>query len=200
LRDKLAKMPDARDVLVWSNEFPDWKRAADVPEFRKQILLPPPLPDHVPSADGTREPSPIDFTKGIAGWLIFPVLGTILSPFFLAYSLFQIGTAIANMPTNVAPSLSMFVVVEFAFDLTMLLLWIFAMISAFRHKRWYPKLFVLLTAISLVGVIVDAYVASIFDIPFEPEDVKNITRPLLTLIVWGPYMFVSKRVRNTFVN
>jgi hypothetical protein len=32
LRQNLAIMPDASNVLVWGDEFPDWKSAGDVPE------------------------------------------------------------------------------------------------------------------------------------------------------------------------
>ena len=55
-------------------------------------------------------------------------------------------------------------------------------------------------ALTLIASCLDAYITfAIFSIPFKPNDVKDIVRPLLTLIIWGPYMFLSKRVRNTFI-
>jgi hypothetical protein len=201
LRQKLADMPDARAILVWGNEFPDWKRASDVPEFRTQTFRPPPLPSRGPPPTATQEPAPpVDFPKGIAGWLVFPVLGTIISPFNIAYGLFQGWSVLANMPANTDPTFSMFAGIEFVFTLAMLVLWVVAMISAFRHKKWYPKLFVVLTAISLIGSIFDGYVGTLYNIPFEPDDGKSIIWPLISLVIWGPYMFISKRVRKTFIN
>jgi hypothetical protein len=40
LKETLATLPDANDVLVWCEGFPDWKIAGDVKELRAQILLP----------------------------------------------------------------------------------------------------------------------------------------------------------------
>jgi hypothetical protein len=33
LKDTLATLPDANDVLVWAKHLPDWKRVRDVPEL-----------------------------------------------------------------------------------------------------------------------------------------------------------------------
>jgi hypothetical protein len=50
LKDLLAKLPNARDALVWREDFPEWKKAGDVPEFRAQTISPPPLPKMSPDA------------------------------------------------------------------------------------------------------------------------------------------------------
>jgi uncharacterized membrane protein YhaH (DUF805 family) len=44
LKQALATLPEPRQVLVWCDTFPDWKRAGDVPELRAQTVVPPPLP------------------------------------------------------------------------------------------------------------------------------------------------------------
>jgi hypothetical protein len=173
LRHKLADMSEADAILVWGNEFPDWKRAGDVPEFRTQTSRPPPLPSRGPPQTAIQEPTPsVEFSKGIAGWLVFPVLGTMLAPVFLTYTLFQLWIVIDNMPANTASKVVMLGVIEFTCGMIMLILWTIAIISAFRHKKWYPGLFVVLTAISLVGNIVDVYVASLSNIPFEPDEIS----------------------------
>ena len=44
LKETLATTPDARSVLVWCEDFRDWKKAGDVPELKKQTAIPsPPL-------------------------------------------------------------------------------------------------------------------------------------------------------------
>jgi hypothetical protein len=40
LRQTLATVPNAADVLVWRDKFPVWKRAGDVPELRGQFAVP----------------------------------------------------------------------------------------------------------------------------------------------------------------
>jgi len=44
MRETLATLPDAKNVLVWCEEFPDWKLAGDVKELRARSLAPQPLP------------------------------------------------------------------------------------------------------------------------------------------------------------
>jgi hypothetical protein len=43
LKEKLDTLPDANDVLVWCEGFPDWKMAGDVEVLRTRSL-PPLLP------------------------------------------------------------------------------------------------------------------------------------------------------------
>ena len=70
----------------------------------------------------------------------------------------------------------------------------------FQHKRSYPKLYVSLLVITLVGVVIDvAVAAAFFDAPVETDDIRQIARTAIALAIWGPYMFKSKRVKNTFV-
>jgi hypothetical protein len=85
---------------------------------------------------------------------------------------------------------------ELLLTIGLLVAWIVACVQAFQHKSGYPKLFVSLSAITLLLSCIDLYIAAtIFHIPIEP---KEIMWPLLMLLIWGPYMFLSKRVRNTF--
>jgi uncharacterized protein DUF4339 len=50
LNDVLTRVSEPAAVLVWRDGFAEWKRAADVPEFRAQTLSPPPLPpDQMPT-------------------------------------------------------------------------------------------------------------------------------------------------------
>jgi hypothetical protein len=44
LKETLVALPDAKNVLVWCERFPDWKIAGDVKELRARSLTPPPLP------------------------------------------------------------------------------------------------------------------------------------------------------------
>ena len=44
LKETLVTLPDAKNVLVWCEGFPDWKIAGDVKELRARSFTPPPLP------------------------------------------------------------------------------------------------------------------------------------------------------------
>jgi hypothetical protein len=119
LRQKLLKADNAEDVLVWGDKFRDWKMAGDVPELRAHTIVPPPLsinrataqPNDVPSA----ESHPAIEIKGIAGWLVLPVLGTLLAPFYVAYGTFQLFTAITNASPNINQGLKSFAFIELLF-------------------------------------------------------------------------------------
>jgi hypothetical protein len=53
LKESLATFQNAKDVLVWYENYPNWVLAGDVPELRAQTAAPPPLPTTLPSASIT---------------------------------------------------------------------------------------------------------------------------------------------------
>jgi hypothetical protein len=216
LRETLATLSNAKDVLVWCDGFPDWKRAGDVSELRAQTVVPPPLPakglgvpivrkdkDTTDSPDPTR---PAPEPKGIDGWLIFPAIGTILSPFYVGYSAVQNSEALKILKNSSPSKLQTFGSIEYAsielvFNFCLLIAWVVAIFYLFRRKRLYPRLFVTLCAIIFIGNLCEILIErNYFNYPAEPNDIKAILQPLLALIIWGPYMQISRRVRNTFVN
>ncbi len=44
LKETLGTLPDAKNVLVWREGFPDWKIAGDVKELLAHCSTPPPVP------------------------------------------------------------------------------------------------------------------------------------------------------------
>ena len=56
LKESLATFQNAKDVLVWCENFPNWVRAGDVPELRAQTAVPPQLPVTNPPASITGTP------------------------------------------------------------------------------------------------------------------------------------------------
>ena len=136
--------------------------------------------------------------KGIGGWLILPVIGTLLSPLITAYAAFQDAVVLLN--SSVSTSLAAFIVVEFLYNFGLVIAWIFAAALLFRHKRLYPRLFVALLVITLIGTVLDLAVAvTVFDIKLDSSDVRSAVRSVILLTIWGPYMHKSVRVKNTFV-
>jgi len=137
--------------------------------------------------------------KGIGGWLILPVIGTLLSPFMTAYAAFQDAVVLLNS-SSLSTGLAAFIVVEFIYNFGLVIAWIFAAVLLFRHKRLYPRFFIALLVITLIGTVLDLVVAvSVFDIKLDSGDVRSAVRSVVGLAIWAPYMQKSKRVKNTFV-
>ena len=138
-----------------------------------------------------------DGPKGIGGWLILPTIGTVLSPFLMAFSAYQSAAALGS---HLSFGLQFFIVLEALFNGGLTIAWIVAAVALFKHKRIYPRLFVAILAVTLVGTVLDLAVAvSLFNADVDANDVRGIVRSVIGLAIWGPYMFVSKRVKNTFV-
>jgi Protein of unknown function (DUF2569)/GYF domain 2 len=227
LQATLATLRNPGQVLVWCEDFPRWMRAREVPELRKQTVKPPPIHKRRPAlpTEGPSESAHIDSRKtytdhddetpgvqenttaveqpsGIAGWLIFPATGTFVAPLYAIYgTVAGFGTLSTVVARNLSPGFTIFAGWEALFNLALVVAWLVAVFRLVRHKASYPRLYVILSAVTLVGSSIDLFVADrFFNIPFEPNDVKSILQPVVSLVVWGPYMFKSKRVRNTFIN
>jgi hypothetical protein len=146
----------------------------------------------VPQAPAMVEP------HGIGGWLILPVIITLLSPLMTAYAAFQDVVVLLN--ASVSTALAAFIVVEFLYNFGLMTTWIFAAVLLFRHKCLYPHLFVALLVITLIGTVLDlAVAATAFDVTIDSSDIRSAGRSAILLAIWGPYMHKSVRVKNTFV-
>jgi hypothetical protein len=136
---------------------------------------------------------------GIAGWLLLPALGTIVSPFLVGYTALQVIDALKDS-ASLSSSLHAFVWGEILFNVALVFGWIIVIERLFRHKRSYPKLYVSLCIVSLVGVLLDMLVGwRLFSIAPDANDLRDIARGVISLMIWWPYMMISRRVRNTFV-
>jgi hypothetical protein len=86
--------------------------------------------------------------------------------------------------------------VALAADIAFVAGWIVAIVFLFKHKRAFPKLFIGLT----IAILLFNLVVAFSDTPLSDDDIMGIARPLVNLAIWGTYLLVSKRSRNTFVN
>jgi uncharacterized protein DUF2569 len=142
----------------------------------------------VPQAPAVAEP------KGIGGWLILPVIITLVWPLMTAYD------AVVLLNAAVSTALTVFIVVEFLYNFGLVIAWILAAVLLFRHKRLYPRLFVALLVITLIGTVLDLVVAAMaYDVTIDSNDIRSAGRSAILLAIWGPYMHKSVRVKNTFV-
>jgi Protein of unknown function (DUF2569) len=135
--------------------------------------------------------------KGIGGWLILPTLGALISPLVALYGVVEIAPAFER---DLTPGLQIFLISEIIFNLGLMAGWIVAAVWLFKHKRSFPSLFITMLMFSMAGMLVDASIAVwIFGANLGPDDYKALSRGLVSLLIWAPYMAKSKRVRNTFI-
>ena len=94
--------------------------------------------------------------KGIGGWLILPVIITLVSPLMTAYAAFAaFQDIVLLLNASVSTGLAAFIVVKCLYNFGLVIAWIFAGVLLFRHKRLYPRVFVALLVIMLIGTILD---------------------------------------------
>ena len=86
-------------------------------------------------------------------------------------------------------------------NLAFCLAWIYAFFLLCKHRAQYPTLFIILSVALLGFVILDLTVANVaFKVAVDPGDVRDLVRGIVSSAIWVPYMSLSRRVRNTFVN
>lgn len=147
--------------------------------------------------------------KGIGGWLILPVLGLCLSPFLQLWVLWDDLSTLGGLG-NLPLQRSVFLVVEIAVTLSLYVAApVYLMTQLFQKKARFPRLYQLLLAANLGWAIFHAALAFVLfreDYPFgaaalfESEPMRAIARAAVFAAIWIPYMSVSVRVRNTFIN
>ncbi|MFN3581823.1 MAG: DUF2569 domain-containing protein [Pseudomonas sp.] len=153
-----------------------------------------------------------DELKGLGGWLILLGIGLVISPIRLLFVLiptykpiFEDGTweAVTN-PASIdyIPHLAVLLIGEMAAN-TVVILAFFYLIYLFFSKHYlFPKVLICVAAVSVIMIPLDAWlVTKVFpdEQMFDPETTKEFLRSLVFAGIWIPYMFLSKRVQQTFV-
>jgi hypothetical protein len=73
----------------------------------------------------------------------------------------------------------------------------------FKKKKYFPKWYVGLVVVTIIFIILDSLIIQSVlqtESAFDEEILKDLWRSVLSAFIWIPYMFVSKRVKATFVN
>lgn len=150
--------------------------------------------------------------NGLSGWLILVGIGLIITPIRLVlgygplfYSIFTDGTfEYLTDATSQAyhPLWGAFLIGEVLYNSLMVLAYSYLIYLFFTKHYLFPKIYILLIAISLIVIPFDAWVGSLIikDEPmFDPETAKEFMRSLFAGLIWVPYMLLSKRVKATFI-
>jgi hypothetical protein len=141
---------------------------------------------------GTAEASTNSEPKGIGGWLVIPIVGLAI---ILALGLFHLALIVARLE-NLA---EMFTKPEYEVGTRLTFVWGIAMyfviplvpaVLLVRKSRLFPWAYIAWTLLFAGTVLFaaarDGFFTSII--------------PVVWAIVWTPYLLMSKRIKNTFVN
>lgn len=151
--------------------------------------------------------------EGIGGWLILVAIGIIVTPIRLIMlamatypEIFSTGVweALTTQGSEAySPLWAPILVGEILINSGMLLVWLYMAYLFFSKKLAFPKWYIGLAVFSLVFIIADAFAIKLVmpsEPVFDPDTIKELMRSLFTVVVWVPYMLISKRVKITFVN
>ena len=145
--------------------------------------------------------------KGFGGWLVIPILGLIITPPFILYSLFTWFSPLLDekIRTDVFSGLSkgqMFLAYELVSSLIMLALAVVCLVRLKRHSRKFPSLMITFLCVNFAAHLGSAIVTVWYydSIGMSPPGRagQGSFGSLLGILIWVPYFIRSKRVKNTF--
>ena len=150
--------------------------------------------------------------EGIGGWLLLVAVGIIFSPLRIIFQLFPLYSdiftdgywEILTTPGTDAYHVmwAPILLVEMGTNLVLIFVWLFIIFLFFSKKRAFPKWYIGIVLFTLLFLVFDAFAIKLV-LPNEPtfdsETVKEISRTLISCVIWIPYMLISKRVKATFV-
>ncbi|QQS40886.1 MAG: DUF2569 domain-containing protein [Acidobacteriota bacterium] len=161
---------------------------------------------------GTLFNSEEDRVSGIGGWLILVAIGIVFSPIRIAGQIIPVYTEVFKSGVwsalttpgspNYHPLWAPLLLGEIGTNLLLIALWIFIAVLFFNKKKSFPKWYIGAMAFSLGFVVINAFSIKIVmpDAPvFDVETATEIGRTVIATAIWIPYMLVSERVANTFV-
>lgn len=151
--------------------------------------------------------------EGLGGWLILVGIGIVVGPVRMAYVMLETYREIVESGTweilttqgsgFYYPELAALIVAEAAVNLAILVASVYVAYLFFAKRRSLPAWYIGVAVFSLVFVFADAVAVSVLlpDMPLlDSQTAGEMVRSLFQVCVWVPYMLVSRRVRNTFVN
>ena len=92
---------------------------------------------------------------------------------------------------------------ELLFNSALILTWLYIGYMFFTKRRRFPKWYIGIAVVSLLFILADAFLIKLVlpgEPVFDPDTAKELMRSVIMVVIWVPYMLVSKRVKRTFVN
>ena len=150
--------------------------------------------------------------EGLSGLLVLVGLGIILSPILVIAQTFPVYSEIFSngswevltTPGTKAynPLWAPILICEITINIALVFAWLFIAFLFFSKKKIFPRWYVGILLFTLVFLLVDAFSIKLVlpnEPVFDPDTSKNIIRSVVVTLIWVPYIFMSKRVKATFV-
>ncbi len=157
--------------------------------------------------------APIDTRyEGLGGWLIIVGLGVVISPVRVAYDVISLYLPILTDGTwekfttegseFYNPLCETLLIFEMTANAAVFLASLYLIYLFFAKKTPFPKWFIGILVFGFFFVLIDSWAVQQMmpDQPmFDEDTAKEIGRAIVVLVIWVPYLLVSKRVKATFV-
>ncbi|MCR4348160.1 MAG: DUF2569 domain-containing protein [Sulfuricaulis sp.] len=150
--------------------------------------------------------------EGLGGLLVLVGLGIILSPILVIAQTFPIYSEmfsngsweVLTTPGTEAynPLWAPILICEITINIALVFAWLFIAFLFFSKKKIFPRWYVGILLFTLVFLLVDAFSIKLVlpnEPVFDPGTSTNIIRSVVVTLIWVPYIFMSKRVKATFV-
>src|SRR5262245_45842957 len=171
-----------------------------------------PAPAELTQTSEPAKQAPSSHPAGLGGWLILVAIGLIVSPIRILAFIVQTSVppfrdgawAILTTPGSEAYHAlwAPLLIFELLGNVGFIVAQVSLLVLFFKRSRNFPRIYVWVVLINLPFILLDAWLGSfvITDEPMiDPTTAVELTRSVIGIAIWVPYMRLSKRVRNTFV-
>ena len=217
----LARVSDAKNVLVWREGFSNWIKAENVPDLAPYVIRSPASPNSPPlglqeSKAAPKSPAVVDEVRakyapheenhlvGIGGWLILVAIGQVLGPLRFVHFLF--GYYI-NFNSDLWTEFPITFYGETLVNMSVVTIMGFTTYLFFTRSRLFLDFFIYECAayIMLLPLVIvfkevtfNAYTGRWIPVKLEPKQVGEWMTAIILAAIWISYIKLSKRVANTF--
>ena len=145
-----------------------------------------------------------DIYLGINGWLILVAIIVCIQPLSFIYALVTVFHMEAfSVWSIIEGSTKYLLIFEYMLNILFIFVSLYLIFLFFKKKELFKiTFFVFLVVVSIATLVDFAWVIFLFnDEPIsELISVRDLASAIVPTLIWGPYILLSKRVKNTFVN
>jgi FtsH-binding integral membrane protein len=148
--------------------------------------------------------------EGLGGWLILVGIGIITSPFVnLIYQYNYIFVKDGEWKFLTTPGTagyhpfwSVILIFETLGNAVIIFFGFYLIFLFFKKNKNFPKYFIRLYIFAALFILIDVIVVNMV-LPNEPlfseEDANRFLHAVMNCLIWIPYIYLSKRVKATFI-
>ncbi|MNW48184.1 hypothetical protein D3C74_255350 [compost metagenome] len=145
--------------------------------------------------------------SGLGGWLVLPQIGIYFTLLNSVIQIFSLGLTLL-LPDEMGtlfgsgyyhPLWIPTITFEFIYVILLFAFSIFALVSLYTKKSYFPKAMIIMYIVALVVSLIDCILMIQLDlggtVPY-----RTVIQAVVASSIWIPYFLKSERVANTFVN